>query len=60
MIAGFGSGFNGPSASIGDRLMLNPGNDNHWLKVHLTGVESNRAALGAVVQITGPWGTQTR
>ncbi|MGH1346013.1 MAG: FG-GAP-like repeat-containing protein [Nannocystales bacterium] len=57
--AGFGSGFNAPSSNS-DLLLLNPGNDNHWLKVHLTGVESNAAAIGAVIQITGSWGTQTR
>lgn len=59
ILAGFGSGFNSPSSNP-DLLLLNPGNDNHWLKVHLTGVESNHAAVGAVIQITGSWGTQTR
>lgn len=59
IMAGFGAGFNQPTGNP-DLLMLNPGNDNHWLKVHLTGVESNPAAIGAVIQITGSWGTQTR
>ncbi|MBV1859676.1 MAG: VCBS repeat-containing protein [Nannocystaceae bacterium] len=59
IVAGFGSGFNAPSSNP-DLLLLNPGNENHWLKVHLTGVESNPAAIGAVIQITGSWGTQTR
>jgi len=59
ILGGFGSGFNSPSSNP-DLLLLNPGNDNHWLRVHLTGVESNAAAIGAVIQITGSWGTQTR
>ena len=59
ILAGFGSGFNQPTGNP-DRLLLNPGNDNNWLKVHLRGVDSNLSAIGAVVQITGDWGTQTR
>lgn len=60
IIGGFGSGFNSPTGPP-DMLLLNPASDgNNWLKVHLTGVESNRAAIGAVVQINGSWGTQTR
>jgi len=60
IMGGFGSGFNSPTGNP-DRLLLNPATDgNNWLKVHLTGVESNLSAVGAVVQISGSWGTQTR
>jgi len=30
----------------------NPGNSNHWLKVKLVGVKSNRAAIGARIKVT--------
>ncbi|MCR9161417.1 MAG: FG-GAP-like repeat-containing protein [Nannocystaceae bacterium] len=60
IMAGFGAGFN-QFTGAPDLLFLNPAtDDNNWLKVHLTGVESNRSAVGAVIQITGSWGTQTR
>ncbi len=60
IVGGFGASFNQPTGNP-DLLLLNPANDgNNWLKVHLTGIDSNRAAIGAVVQITGAWGTQTR
>jgi MYXO-CTERM domain-containing protein len=59
-MAGFGAGFN-QFTGAPDRLFLNPATDgNNWIKVNLTGVESNRSAIGAVIQITGSWGTQTR
>ncbi len=60
ILAGFGASFNQPTGNS-DLLLLNPANNgNNWLKVHLTGVDSNASAVGAVVQITGAWGTQTR
>jgi tetratricopeptide (TPR) repeat protein len=34
------------------RLFKNPGNDNDWINVHLTGVKSNRAAVGAEIKLT--------
>lgn len=34
------------------RLFENPGNGNDWLGVHLTGVKSNRAAIGARIKVT--------
>lgn len=60
ILAGFGSTFNTPTGNA-DMLLLNPATDgNHWLKVHLTGTQSNRNAVGAVIRITGSWGTQVR
>ena len=34
------------------RLFENPGNGNDWIGVHLTGVKSNRAAIGARIKLT--------
>ncbi len=34
------------------RLFENPGNANDWISVHLTGVKSNRAAIGARIKLT--------
>jgi len=33
-------------------LFLNPGNTNRWLKLKLIGTKSNRAAIGARIQVT--------
>lgn len=59
IIAGFANGFNQPSATP-DRLYLNEGNDNHYLKVQLQGTRSNRNAVGARLNCYGPWGIQVR
>lgn len=59
IVAGFANGFNQPSAEH-DRLYLNAGNDNHYLKVLLAGSRSNSNAVGARLQCYGPWGVQLR
>jgi tetratricopeptide (TPR) repeat protein len=41
-----------PSEKHALRLFRNPGNDNDWINLHLTGVKSNRAAIGAEIKIT--------
>jgi hypothetical protein len=45
-------------ATPGDRfrnaLFQNPGHDNHWLTVKLVGRKTNRAAIGARIQVTVP------
>lgn len=56
----YGDGFNTPSNVDEDILWLNDGNDNHYLNVNLEGVISNRMAVGARVEIFGPWGKQIR
>ena len=42
-------------ARLGDNyrnaLFLNPGNTNHWLKLKLIGIRSNRAAVGARIKV---------
>jgi|HubBroStandDraft_6_1064221.scaffolds.fasta_scaffold01807_4 tetratricopeptide (TPR) repeat protein len=43
-------------AVIGDshafRLFENPGNGNDWISLHLDGVKTNRAAIGARIKVT--------
>jgi hypothetical protein len=34
-----------------NQLFANPGHGNHWLKLELTGVTSNRAAIGARIKV---------
>ena len=47
---------NGPA-----RLLRNEGgNRNNWLRVRLTGVDSNRRGIGAVVRVTSASGSQRR
>lgn len=56
----YGSGYTTPSHTIGDKLWLNDGNDNHWLNVRLEGVQSNRDGVGARVALITALGTQVR
>lgn len=41
-----------PGDQHNTRLFENPGNGNDWISVHLTGVKSNRAAIGARIKVT--------
>ncbi len=41
-----------PSDKHTMRVFKNPGNNNDWINVRLTGVKSNRAALGAEIKLT--------
>ena len=41
-----------PSDKHTMRVFRNPGNDNDWINVRLTGVKSNRAAMGAEIKVT--------
>ncbi len=43
-----------------DRLYLNEGNDNNYLKIFLEGSKSNLNAIGASLRIYGDWGVQIR
>ena len=45
-----GGAFTGDMAF--NALFLNPGNTNRWLKLKLIGTKSNRAAIGARIQVT--------
>ncbi|MBX2871563.1 MAG: VCBS repeat-containing protein [Saprospiraceae bacterium] len=59
LLAGFANNYNQPTDEP-DRLYLNEGNDNHFLKVLLEGSLSNRNAIGARITSYGPWGIQIR
>ena len=41
-----------PGDSHPFRLFENPGNGNDWINLHLVGVKSNRAAIGARIKLT--------
>ncbi|TDI45985.1 MAG: tetratricopeptide repeat protein, partial [Acidobacteria bacterium] len=41
-------------------LFLNPGNENHWITLRLTGRRANRSAFGARIVVTVEGGTGTR
>jgi hypothetical protein len=55
----FGNNYVTPS-SYADRIYLNDTNANNWVSFDLTGVESNKRAIGAIVEIHGAWGVQIR
>lgn len=57
--AGYAQIFNNPSL-VPDKLWINDGGDNNYLSLTLEGVQSNRNAIGARIQIFGPWGIQSR
>ena len=44
----------------GNKLWMNNGNSNHWLKVRLKGIESNINGIGARLELYGSWGKQIR
>jgi tetratricopeptide (TPR) repeat protein len=41
-----------PSDAHAIRVFRNPGHDNRWISIKLTGVKTNRAAIGARVTVT--------
>lgn len=59
ILAGFGVFFNGVT-DFPDKLFLNNGNTNNWVKINLTGTESNVNAIGAKLELFGQWGKMTR
>lgn len=44
----------------GNNLWLNDGNANNYVVFDLEGIESNKSAIGARVEIYGDWGVQIR
>lgn len=56
---GYASIYTNPS-NVDDVIWMNDGNSNNHLAVQLQGVISNRNAVGARVEIHGPWGIQIR
>jgi len=59
---GFPDVYSGSADSINsDVLWINQGEDeNHYLTVSLEGVQSNTNAIGARLELYGPWGVQIR
>lgn len=57
--AAYATGINVPSNQR-DRIWMNNGNENHWIKFDLEGKISNRNGVGAKVQLFGAWGQQSR
>ncbi|MEO8515277.1 MAG: FG-GAP-like repeat-containing protein [Flavobacterium sp.] len=43
-----------------NKVYYNVPNANHWIKVTLQGIQSNRNGIGARVEIYGAWGKQIR
>ncbi len=57
--AGYAGIYTNPS-STPDALWMNNGNSNHFFGMNLRGVQSNRSAVGAKVQLFSELGIQTR
>jgi len=58
--ASYGDTYVNPDYDHDDRLWLNDGGDNNWIGFDLEGLESNKDAIGAKIQIYGDFGTQIR
>lgn len=58
--ASYGDGYNDPDMQNEDMLWMNNGNNNNWIAFDLEGTTSNKGAVGAIVEIHGPWGVQIR
>ncbi|MCH1507135.1 MAG: FG-GAP-like repeat-containing protein [Verrucomicrobiales bacterium] len=58
--AGYAKIYNTPEASRPDKLFLASPNSNGFLSVSLEGVASNKSAIGARLELHGPWGVQVR
>lgn len=44
----------------GSSILINNGNSNHWIKINLQGIQSNRNGIGARIELYGAWGKQIR
>ena len=49
-----------PGDAFANALFENPGFDNHWIKLKLVGVESNRSAVGARIRLEITEDSKTR
>jgi len=59
VMGGFGRIFNEPTM-VFDKLFLNNKTGNNWIRVNLTGTNSNINGIGARIELHGPWGVQLR
>lgn len=58
--ATYGNSYVTPDNSHPNKLFLNDGGSNHWMRFNLTGTVSNKFAVGALIEIHGAFGTQIR
>ncbi|MBL7942357.1 MAG: VCBS repeat-containing protein [Flavobacteriales bacterium] len=58
--ASYGDGYVDADNAHQDRVFINGGGDNHFIAFDLEGTVSNKDAVGALVEIHGPWGIQLR
>ncbi len=58
--ASYGDGYVDADNSNPDRIFINNGGNNNWISFDLEGTISNKDAVGAIVEITGSFGTQVR
>jgi hypothetical protein len=58
--ASYGDGYVSADNSNPDRIFINNGGNNNWISFDLEGTISNKDAVGAIVEITGSFGTQVR
>lgn len=58
--ANYGNSYVTPDNGNDDRLFINNGGTNHWIGFDLEGTISNKQAVGAIVEIYGPFGRQIR
>ena len=49
-----------PGDHYNRQLFANPGHGNHWLKLRLEGVQTNRSAIGAVIKVVAQTGNGER
>lgn len=60
LYATYGNGYVTPDNENPDKLFINNGGTNNFIVFDLEGTTSNMGAVGAVVEITGPFGVQIR
>lgn len=60
LYASYGDTYVSANMANDDILWINDTNDNNWIGFILEGTESNKNAIGAIVEINGPFGTMVR
>ena len=60
LYASYGDGYVDWDTQHPDKIFMNDGGENHFIVFDLEGTVSPKDAAGAIVEITGPWGTQLR
>jgi Secretion system C-terminal sorting domain/ASPIC and UnbV/Ig-like domain CHU_C associated/FG-GAP-like repeat len=60
LYASYGDGYIDPDMGNDDKLFMNQAGENNFIVFDLTGTISNKGAVGAIVEIHGPFGVQVR